>query len=83
VKVPGVSKVRETDAFELTPGIFGGAPVAASKKMLCPTDPNANVTACPAWVFKVAGVNARDAVASTWSATGGGVGGVGVGAVDP
>jgi hypothetical protein len=45
--------------------MFAGTPVAASKKMLCPTDPNANVTACPTWVFKVAGVNARDAVAST------------------
>jgi hypothetical protein len=65
VKVPGVSKVRVTEVFELTPAMFAGAPVAASKKMLCPTDPNAKVTACPAWVVKVAGVNARDAVAST------------------
>jgi hypothetical protein len=45
--------------------MFAGAPVASSKKMLCPTDPNANVTECPTWVFNVAGVNARDAVAST------------------
>jgi hypothetical protein len=45
--------------------MFAGAPVAASKKMLCPTDPNANVTACPTWVVNVAGVNARDGVAST------------------
>jgi hypothetical protein len=45
--------------------MFVGAPVASSKKMLCPTDPNANVTECPVWVFSVAGVNARDAVAST------------------
>jgi hypothetical protein len=60
-----VSKVRVTDVFELTPGMFAGAPVAASKKMLCPTDPKANVTVCPTCVVKVAGVNARDAVAST------------------
>jgi hypothetical protein len=65
VNVPGVSKVRVTDVLELTPGIFAGAPVAASKKMLCPTDPNANVTTCPTWVFNVAGANAKDAVAST------------------
>jgi hypothetical protein len=45
--------------------MFAGTPVAASKKMLCPTDPKANVTACPTWVFNVVGVNARDAVAST------------------
>jgi hypothetical protein len=45
--------------------MFAGAPVAASKKMLCPTEPNAKVTECPAWVFNVAGVNASDAVAST------------------
>jgi hypothetical protein len=65
VYVPGVSKVRATDVFELTPGMFAGAPVAASKKMLCPTDPNAKVTECPTWVVNVAGVNAREAVAST------------------
>jgi hypothetical protein len=40
--------------------MFAGAPVAASKKMLCPTDPNANVTECPAGVFNVAGVKASE-----------------------
>ena len=65
VNVPAVSKVRVTDAFALTPGIFAGAPVAASKKMLCPTEPNANVTVCPTLVFSVEGSNARDAVALT------------------
>jgi hypothetical protein len=65
VKVPAVSKVRVTDVFAFTPGIFAGAPVAASKKTLCPTDPNENVTSCPTFVVSVGGSNASDAVAFT------------------
>jgi hypothetical protein len=65
VNVPTVSKVRVTDVLALTPVISAGAPVALSKKMLCPTDPNANVTVCPTLVVSVDGSNARDAVALT------------------
>jgi hypothetical protein len=77
VNVPAASKVRVTDVFALTPVIFAGAPVAASKKTLCPTDPNANVTACPIWVVRVAGLKLREGVALTLSATAGGLGLVG------
>ena len=45
--------------------------------MLCATDSNLNVTVCPTVVFRVDGSNARDAVALTWSATGGVLGLVG------
>jgi len=83
VNVPAVSKVRVTDVLALTPVIFTGVPVAGSKKTLWPTDPNANVTACPTWVVSVGGSNVRDAVASTWSATGGVLGDVVDGGVEP
>jgi len=83
VNVPAVLKARETDVFALTPGISAGAPAAASKKMLWPTDPNANVTVCPTWVVSVAGSNARAAVALTRSATAGAGGAVGYGGGEP
>jgi hypothetical protein len=65
VNVPAVLKIRVTDVFALIPGISAGAPAAVSKKTLCPTDPNANVTACPTFVVSIDGSNARDAVAFT------------------
>lgn len=65
VYVPAVLNVRDTVVFELTPGISAGTPVAASKKMLCPTDANAKITVCPTCVVSSAGVNASDAVALT------------------
>src|SRR3954470_2956940 len=42
-----------------------GAPVVASKKTLCATPPNANVTVWPAAIESVAGVNASAVVAAT------------------
>ena len=77
LNVPVASKVRMIDVFALIPVMFAGAPVAASKKTLCPTDPNANVTACPTWVVRVAGLKLREGVALTLSATAGGLGLVG------
>jgi hypothetical protein len=77
LNVPAASKVRVIDVFALIPVMFAGAPVAASKKTLCPTDPNANVTACPTWVVSVAGLKLREGVALTLSATAGGLGLVG------
>ena len=64
VYVPAVLNVRPIDTFAFVPWISAGTPGAASKKTLCPTDPNANVTVCPTWVVRVGGVNASDAVAS-------------------
>jgi hypothetical protein len=77
VKVPAVVKVRVIDVFELIPVISAGVPIAASKKTLCPTEPNANVTSCPTLVVSVAGMKLREGVALILSATAGGLGLVG------
>src|SRR5690349_21465967 len=50
-----------------------GAPFCGSKKTLCATEPNANVTLSPAWIVMLPGVNARPGVASTVLPLGGAV----------
>src|SRR5690349_21605673 len=76
--VPGVVNVRVTFVLLLTPGMLAGAPAgSSSKKTLCPTLPNANVTVPPCTRWISTGVNARAGVAFTVadSTSGGGLGG--------
>ena len=63
--VPAVAKVRAIETFALEPSMSVGAPAWASKKTLCPTEPNANVTASPGCTVIEPGVNVRDGVAAT------------------
>ena len=70
--VPAVAKVRAIDTFVLLPAMSVGAPACCVKNTLCGTDPNANVTASPAFTLSVVGVNVRDGVAATVLSGGGG-----------
>lgn len=66
--------MRVTDVLAFTPGISAGAPGAASKNTLCPTEPNANVTVPEGATVIVAGENARLGLALTVPALGDGFG---------
>ena len=60
----------DTSAFD--PSMLAGAPAFASKKTLCSTEPNAKVTASPAFTVSVPGVKVSDGVAATVLPPGGG-----------
>jgi hypothetical protein len=71
LNVPAVGKVRVTLVLAFVPGMSAGTPEPASKKTLCSTAPNANVTVPP--VATVAGVGSKAilGVALTVTAAGG------------
>ena len=71
MNVPAVGKVRVALVLAFAPGMSAGAPEAASKKTLCSTAPNANVTVPPVATVAGDGSKAMLGVALTVSVAGG------------
>src|SRR5688572_29932420 len=72
--VPAVANVRAADWLVVTAVMFAGAPAGAlSKKTLCPSEPNSNVTVPPIASTTDGGVNRSAGVACTVAAATGAV----------